>query len=474
MPVFAARLSCWPLALLLVVALGLYPRIAWAEARAGERIVVSNVSVIPMDVAGVSGARDLVIADGRIAAILPHGESVAQPRDERVDGSGLFVMPGLWDMHTHIAASDNASAPNPADLPSDIARMLITDRLARYLRHGVTGVRDLGMRRDLLPLAAELRARRDLPHMVYAGPLIDGSPVPWSSGLEIHLERPEDAAPLIAELAGEGIDFVKVYNRVTPEVFAAVTAAARDNGLPVAGHIPFAVSTRDAVAAGMTWIEHGYVNLFKDCTEAGNGAMTSVLGAWMEGGYEARYRRFDALYAGRDATACRALYAELGEAGVFITPTPHLDLPLDLFVGEAELAELSPAARASCAAGLGQFTNIPADLRARMIANLTEHYRELRAAGVRFLAGSDAPTDCQGFGRSLHQALEFFVRLGLTPHEALATATINPALALGRDDMGRIREGARADLLFLSANPLEDIANIHAVTAVMLGGAWVE
>ncbi|QLC25912.1 amidohydrolase family protein [Parasphingopyxis algicola] len=440
---------------------------------AGTRTIIADVTVIPMTGEGALAGRDVAVRGGRIGAVAPHGSLAPEPGDRRVDGRGLFMIPGLWDMHAHLTADDHVrpeGTPEPT-APQIEARVL--RRLATYLAHGVTGVRDPGMAQRWLPLVSGLRARPGLPSLVLAGPVIQGPPNPWSTGVEVFVEAPEQAAPLVDALADQGADFVKVYNGIAPDSFAAIAAAAQRRGLPIAGHVPFAVSTSGAIAAGMTQIEHAYVNLFKDCTEAGNAAMTSVLSAWITEGYEGRYRRFHALYAGRDAEACRAFYREMAAAGVFVTPTPQLDLPLDLVVGEEELLALSPAARVSCERALESQRPVTADVRAQMIADLADHLAELRAAGVPLLAGSDAPTDCQGYGRALHRSIRQFVELGLSPREALATATVNPAAMLGRADEGVIRPGARANLVLLGGDPLADIANIHTVAAVMLDGRWV-
>ncbi|QYJ06412.1 amidohydrolase family protein [Qipengyuania flava] len=440
------------------------------------RTVIANTTVIPISSEGALPGHDIVIEDGRITAVVPHDRARPLEGDTVYDGTDLFAIPGLWDGHTHIASRDGPNRDGEeasVHLEGPEARDTLTRRLDAYLAWGVTSVRDTGMRLDLVPVVRAIEGERPTPRVALSGPLLEGPRHQWSKDVELNLEGPEDAEPAVARLSGAGVDFLKVYGGLNPETLAAVKTAADARGLALAGHIPFTVTTREAVRGGLTDIEHTYVNLIKDCTEAGNGAFGSVLGAWMREGYTGRYTRFLELYDGHDRAQCDALFAELGERGTFVTITPQLDLPLRLVMDEEALAALSPAARGGCRNTLEAQESVAPELEARMMAALRDHYARLAGAGVTLVAGSDAPTDCQGFGRALHKVLELHVALGLSEQDALASATLNAARLVGVADAGYLAEGAQADMVLLTANPLEDITATRAIAAVMRQGAFI-
>ncbi|MBO6525992.1 amidohydrolase family protein [Erythrobacter sp.] len=440
------------------------------------RTIIADTTVIPMDRDGSLPRHDIVIDGGRILAVQPHDPDRPRPEDAVFDGRGLYAIPGLWDAHAHIASNDGPNREGDeasVHLEGPEAQAVLSRRLDSYLAWGITGVRDTGMRLDLVPLVRALEAERQRPRVVLSGPLLEGPRHRWSKDVELNLEGPEDAEAAVAMLADAEVDFLKVYGGLDPATLAAVKTAADVRGLTLAGHVPFGVATIDAVRGGLRGIEHTYVNLIKDCTEAGNAAFGSVLGAWMQNGYAGRYARFLELYDGHDREACAPLFGEMGERGTFVTITPQLDLPLRLVMDEDAMAALSPAGRDGCRNTLSAQADVPAELEARMMAALRDHYRRLIDAGVTLVAGSDAPTDCQGYGRALHKVLELHVALGLSEQEALASATINAARLARADDTGTLSPGMRADLVLLSADPLADIAATRSIAAVMRDGEFV-
>ena len=198
----------------------------------------------------------------------------------------------------HLTSVDNPGAPDDSLISEEAKRKAVEQRLKALLARGVTSVRDPGMAERWIPLANSFRQRADLPHLRIAGPVIERPGSPWSNNVEAFVDSPEEAEALVRKLAKSGVDFLKIYNLLSPESFAKISEIARELDLPVAGHIPFAMSAREVVAGGMTRIEHAYVNLFKDCTAAGNGAMVEVLNAWIKEGYDGRYRKFAELYQG--------------------------------------------------------------------------------------------------------------------------------------------------------------------------------
>lgn len=441
--------------------------------RSAQTILVENVDIIPMDSERLLENHDILIRGGRILAVAPHGDIADAGDTERVDGEGLSVLPGLWESHAHVTATDFEAAQFQDETVLTAINAQIERRMQGMLASGITSVRDLGMPEELLPMARALRDREDLPDLRFSGPIVNGQKNRWSRPLEVHVVSESDAHDVVDRLAAAGVNFIKTYDNVTEEAFREIAARARSHGLSVAGHIPHNVTTRAAIDSGMQSVQHTYVDYVKDCTELGNSAPVAPLGAWMEGGYGARWAKTSEIYRSRDVEACKALYARIGERGVFAVATPQMDLPFDRIAGPAELAALEPAARAACETGIADHKRVDTTIRGAIAADLSELYGDLRAAGVRFVAGSDAPNDCMGFGRTLIRSIELYQELGFSKFEALQTATIHAAQMAGARDEGVIAPGAIANLAFYDANPLADLSALYTPRAVMLHGEWV-
>lgn len=465
------RIQKWLMALGAAAALGgcaTAPTIASEAAGQQERIIIRNVNVVPMDEEGVLPRRDVVIEGNRIAAIASGGSVRTAPGDRVIEAAGKYLIPALSDMHVHLSSRAGGERLN-ADGTGTIVRSV----LPRYVGYGIARVRDPAIRLDVLRALREAtNGRENLPRLVASGPILEGSRSRWSHDQELNVTTPDEGRAALASLAEAEVDFVKVYNRLSPESFDAIAAEARRRGLPIAGHVPFAVGTDHATQAGMRAIEHLYVNLIKDCTDAGNEAMPSLLTAWMQGGYEGRYNRFLELYDGRDVQACEALFQRLGERGVFVTPVLNLELPFDDTFGTDDWDSLHPDGIEPCRATLADHAAVPGELRQRMWRAKGEMLRALIHSGVGLMAGADTPLPCQSFGRSVHKELQLMVRAGLTPLEALRAATLNPARYLGEEDAGVVRRGARADLLLLEGDPTADIRNTLAIGGMVLAGRW--
>jgi Amidohydrolase family len=225
-------------------------------------------------------------------------------------------------------------------------------------------------------------------------------------------------------------------------------ARAREQGMPVAGHVPADVDPRDAARAGMRTMEHMRAEL---------------------GGYCTRARQ----------AVCDSIIPVLREHGVWQTPTllprwvrAHMD---SVELADPRLAALPYVVRDYWMAEHAQ------TLRRRTAADWprlrAEHEEErwlalhLHRAGLSLLAGSDAGTSFSHPGSGLHDELEMLVDAGLTPLEALQAATRNAARALAADSLGTLEVGKMADVVLLAADPLADIRNTRRVVAVVIGGA---
>jgi imidazolonepropionase-like amidohydrolase len=369
--------------------------------------------------------RTLVVRGGRIASIEPsgHGER-AGPWD------GLFVMPGLVDLHVHVP---------PAALPAELRATLLL-----FLAHGVTSVRDAGA-----PWAWGLGVRSRVeagalagPRVFSCGPLIVGRES-WPGATV--LTEPSEVGRVIERLRGQRVDCVKLLDSVSPDVASAIWDAAHRAGLRVIGHVP---STSEGLIVDE--VQH----------------LTGLEAAL-------RTRHPAALAkAAADSLAAHAAH------------TPTL-VVLERF---ARASEGQPSCDASCGFLPRYFPTVlwdPERIPAlgAMVSDLGFSPRErcesakrvvraLADGGVRILAGTDSPTFYNVPGASLHEEIALLHEAGLSAEEALATATTWAAEALGVEGLGRIEPGAPADLVLLRSDPIESIETGRSldIAAVIVRG----
>jgi Amidohydrolase family len=387
-------------------------------------VSITGVNVVDIAIGRVLANRTVTIKGDAIVSVAAD----APPRGSRiVNGSGKFLIPGLWDMHAHL----EAAGPSALDL---------------YVANGVTGIRDMGSAADfILPMRDRVR-RGELsgPQIVAAGPILDNAPPDWP--FRQRVTNATEARAAVRDLKKRGVDFIKVHTNTPRDAFFAIADETPKAGLPFAGHVPRAVTVAEAVASGMRSIEHfGEFRLFREC-----------------GTRPAPY----------DAASCRALFEQLAAKGVWQTPTadfvrvlpdvfsgkplPHAeyasDSLLDLTRKNRDASKLDDAALAT--------------FRAMGRTSVTV-IRDMLARGVPLLAGCDGTVP----GFCLHDELQALNEAGLSPFQALQTATINPARFLGREKTeGTIDAGKRADLVLLDADPLTDIRNTRRIAAVVVPG----
>jgi imidazolonepropionase-like amidohydrolase len=216
-----------------------------APSSSRANLVLRHVNVV--DVTGGPTKHDqrIVIADGRIAAITAESET-APDAASVVDASEAYVIPGLWDIHQHLAEY-------PGVRPDRIAQAV----LPLYVANGVLGVRDMGTHAfdALARLRADIESGKVLgPRLVITGRALDG--VPPTDGIKRPVASEADGRRAVRDLKRDGADFVKVYERLTRPAYLAIADESRRQNLPFAGHLPAAIGVREAIEAGQRSIEH--------------------------------------------------------------------------------------------------------------------------------------------------------------------------------------------------------------------------
>lgn len=425
-----------------------------AEAKT---ISLTHVTVIDVEDGTRRDDQTLIIKDGKIAKIGPADMVAARAGSEIVDGSGKFLIPGLWDMHVHSHREGRWKYHYPL-----------------FLAYGVLGVRDAGSHLGSALAAMEWTKTDPIaPHIVWGSPIIDGAPQVNSFGLSA--EDAESARILVREMKKFGFDFVKSYDRLTPEAYDALADEAKKQKIPLEGHVPLGLTPQDAVAAGQTVIDHLTLVVEGCSPEALKLIREEVAKAPREAeslGFLMNATIVEA-FADVDMAACRPLFEVFAAHGVWHVPTLvqmhgffRADEPE--ISSDPRISFTTPSLAAewkewSETADRGELTTGKRAFAAQM-----RSIRALKDAGVGLLAGTDASSETYVFaGAGVHDEMRLMVDAGLTPLEALQTATINPLLYRGREtDAPVISKGEAADLVLLDADPLADIANTTKIGGV--------
>lgn len=413
-----------------------------------------HVNVIDGTGAPLKADQTVIVANGRIESI-GRAADVAVPATMRqVDGTGKYLMPGLWDAHVHTR-------------PEGI------DHLRLSIVNGVTSIRDMGGPWDHLERMKQWR--RDIaagarigPRILAAGPMLDGSGARFPVNTQV-VKTPEEGREQVRRLKAAGADFVKAYDLLGAETFAAIAEEAKAQGMPIAGHLPFAVSPADVSNAGYRTLEH--INwLVIPLSSEGDAVSAEIRSAAPETVIEIMRAAQDRLLRSVDVNRVRALAAAFRRNGTYLDPVlsngwhaaaeSRRDGRLD-----ARMRFLPPAYRA--------MWNGPGfdDAFATRFWRTVDLVRLLHREGVELIAGTDV-TNQRGhiIGFSLHDELALLVRAGLSPMEAIEAATRKPSRLFGFSDLGTIEAGMQADLVLLDADPLANIANTTRIAAVMAGG----
>jgi imidazolonepropionase-like amidohydrolase len=431
-------------------------------APADPPLVFRNVTVIDVAAGKAVPGRTVVVTGDRITAVAA-ADGFAPPAGARViDGTGKFLAPGLWDAHAHVAD---------------------TTYFKLFLANGVTAVRELHafLPEQMVRYRDEIAAgKRAGPRMVVAGSLVDGEPAIWPGSLKA--TTPDEGRAAVRKLKGMRADLVKVYESLRPDVYRAIVAEAKAVGLPVDGHVPVQVSAREATDAGQRTIEHlrGVALASSRDEEPLRKELAAAMAGWTSFDYAAVRRANDKARDSLDPAKQAALFDAFKRNRTWHTPTlvvlrylGRLDDPA--FVADDRLKYLSPYLTLSWRpeVALQRFGgSVPAGARDGFEAN-RRLVRAMHAAGVGLLAGTDCTNPYCFPGFSLPDELELLVGCGLTPADALRTATLNPAVAFGlADRLGTVAEGKKADLLLLDADPLADIANVRRIAGVTANGRY--
>lgn len=377
-----------------------------------RHLVFTHVAVIDATGASVKPDMTVAVSGNRIVALGKTGKVRIPAGAQVVDATGKFIIPGLWDMHAHLSYYGEAALP-----------LLVAN--------GVTGVRDMG---GELTQIDEWRKEisggaRPGPRIFRSGSFVDGPKKmdAFRTSITSVVTTEAEARGIARLLKQRGADFIKAHSRVPRVAYFALADEARKQGLPLAGHLPPGVTAAEASDAGLKSIEH----------------IESLMGDVMYLDNAERDKRIPGALAELAGVQGAILYKRFVKNGTWVVPTVITKLRIG---GAGFQRKFNPVINA------------------------------LNQAGVGLMAGTDFTTKSNGMrpGFDLHEELALLVEAGLTPMQALQTATLNPAKFLNLSGThGTIERGKVADFVLLEANPLENIRNTRRINSVVANGRYL-
>lgn len=441
-----------------------------ATTASAENMRFTHVNVVDVKNGRVLRDRTVVIEGNRIASVRSTGNVAAQADARTIDATGKYLIPGLWDMHTHNVEFTSGLSPSTWHFPS-------------YIANGVTGVRDLWVKPQDMPLIRKWRdglAKGTFvgPRFVAVGTIVDG---PWDAqpghypGPNVDVAAtPQQGRDMVDKLQAAGIDFFKPYNALSRDVYLAVADEAKRRHFPIAGHTPFAVGARVASDSGQASIEH-LTGVLQACSSE-----EATLFAQANAAHRKDQAYYQLEVSSYDDARCTALARRFVRNRTAITPTLVIARiymtiePPSFFADDPRLLAVPKDVRSGWQKTIEQMRGIPAQVKTigrRRWAELLRITKLMQDQGVLVLAGTDDGNPLVYPGSSLLEELSLLHEAGLTPLQALRAATLNPARFLHLEDrFGTVEAGKMADLVLLDANPLADIANTRRIDAVMLNG----
>ncbi|AZQ58303.1 hypothetical protein EJ994_05580 [Maribacter sp. MJ134] len=473
---FFLKVSCALISIVVIVMATAYiwPTNTLQPPKSFEETIIKNVSIVDVKTGKIAKHQFVLIEHSRITKI--DSTNIIVSDDALIiDGTDKFLIPGLWDMHTH---SDQHSEWLHHPL---------------YIANGITGVRDMSgqlnekdsywvgskerlqWNKDL-----ELNTRVTPRYVLQSSYQMDGvKAIPEDAPDFFKLQNPSQVDSLLQFYKNEKVDFIKVYQQLPKDTYKTLALKAPEYGLHLAGHKPMFLSLEDAVNLGQRSFEHGRIFMYECFPETDSLKHSTNWKAYFSKSKAKIVHQFDSVQA-------KALMRLMQQKKAYWTPT----LQTLKFEANAHKNEFTNNEN------LKYVTNIRKRLwwkydtdhnkeknLERKGENVSEQFFEAsknqlsmaHRMGVPIMAGTDVMDSYVFAGFSLHDELYELTSAGLTNLEALQSATMVPATYSNAiEDYGTIEIGKKADLVLLDKNPLQDINNTKSINGVLLNGVYYD
>lgn len=356
----------------------------------GKKYILKNANIITMVNDEILFNKSVLIEGGIITEIGDRDIADEYESIEIINCEGMYVMPGLHDMHVHTHHIQS---------------------LRTFLSYGVTTVRNMMGSELHLEWKKNINSGTLMgPEMIVGTLLVDGANPIWPDS-SVVIDSTSEVEAFIQDSKESGYDFIKVYSKLSKAVFDEILEQSSEMGIPVAGHIPYTISAEHASQMGLVSSEH-------------------LIGHGLD--------------FMKEASIANSI-SKLAASDMWICPTPYVYKHQ-----------------------INQNSRIDYE-------DVKVYIKDYYDAGGKIVSGTDEALQIIPAGISLHETLQMMVEAGLTPYEAIRTATVNPAEMLKIEDRkGTIEVGKEADLVLLRSNPLEDVNSTLDIHGVMTKGRWLD
>lgn len=437
-----------------------------------DALCISNINIINPD-QGLEENVSLVISGNRIVHLDKAENLIFSPRNNVIDGTGKFLIPGLWDSHVHFYFDSYLGKYMPE----------------LFLNSGITSVRDTGGPFHFVD-SIKKRSQKNpdsYPRVKIAGPLIDGKFNVYDgksiSELSIQTIDPEDTRKKTQAIVDSGVDFLKAYEMLSEAQFKEVAIIARENDLRLAGHVPLSMDIITATKLGLNSLEH-IKNLELNAIKKGDSLLKErrkmLLNKNHQTGIQLRgsIHRAQKSYAinAIDSSELQKILQVIKQYNSFQVPTLSIyKVPTyKLFKNDIwkKSFELLPIKTKQLWELREQKSNDRIDSEQKAFSDwIQKTTGQMYKKEISLMAGTDTPLGFLTPGFSLHYELELLVESGLSEIDAIKTATLHPSQYFRMEDsLGLIKQGFIADLIVLKKNPLDDIKNTMSIEIVIKNG----
>lgn len=427
---------------------------------AQQTVLIENIHIVDVEKGTLLKNRNVLISNDVITSITERKNKNRPKADTVIDGTGKYLMPGLWDMHTH-TWNDATTFP-----------LLIAN--------GITGIRGMfDEMKNINQWREKMAAGTTTGPAIYAaGPIVDRPKPVWPGSVAV-----KDAATgrrTVDSLKNKlKVDFVKVYSLLSRESYFAIADECKKQNISFAGHVPNEVTVLEAANAGQKTQEHlyGFIEIASDSADYW---FQYQQGKIKDSAFLKRSYRKDFLYRTYNEQKLKTVLQKIKQTNTWICPTLTVNRGI-AYVNDTTL--LNDPRMVYMGTFIKNFWDARQDFRFKSWTEKdfeqSRYEFELKLkivklihnAGIPLLAGTDYPNPHCYIGFGLHDELEWLVKAGLTPAEALKTATINPAKFMNiADKNGTVAINKKANLVLLAKNPLEQISNTKTIEMVLLNG----
>ncbi|HUQ67489.1 MAG TPA: amidohydrolase family protein [Flavitalea sp.] len=414
-----------------------------------REVIFKSVNVIPMDREIVLQNHVVIVRNGKIESISDGRKKKFKKNALVIDAQGRYLIPGLAEMHAHVPPIDELGP--------------MKDVLLLFAANGITTIRGMLGHPKHLELRKMINNGEIIgPRFFTSGPSLNGESV----------KTQDQAIQMVKDEKQAGYDFLKIHPGLTKDNFDAMARTAHELNIPFAGHVSFHVGIWKTIEAKQQTIDH--MDAFVEGLIPGIENMT-----------EEQTGLFGMFAADKvDTTRIPKLMKALRDNNVWVVPTQALaerwfapDRTAESFASEPEMKYMDSQTITNWLNAKNKLNSDPRYEREKIMDYVKLRRKliyECNRNGVGLLLGSDAPQIFNVPGMSAHHELQYLVDAGLTPYEALKTATLNVGVFYNkRSEMGVIKEGANSDVVLLNANPLENISNTQKIEGVLIGNSWI-